>query len=339
MKLSIALAATSAYLYAWKSCVRRMATASRHREDVHVVYVSDGAKECAEAFQFLKKEVPKSWQVEHRRIELPKPGEKYKIESQILIAKLHGEMFSAAREAGADQCWTIEADVLVPPDSLRMMEWALAMPQADGAPFYDVAFCTYPNGLFIGGRGTPQHPIAEDFLPHERKLSDDLLKRFTDFKAEEKALLEKKQMPDEEYRKKAQELHDEIKKCPPDGTIWQVIAKHGWHPRGWVDFAYPAIGRGAIVPSDWCGQGCNLLSKKALALSTFEGYDGQGTQDLFLCWKRYHPAGIRLACITHSPCDHVKKQGDKIIHYQAGHEQVGESQGHLRVTQKEWIEI
>lgn len=339
MKLCIALAATSKYLYVWKSCIRRIVAAARHRQDVVAVYVSDNSKECKDAYFLLKKECPKEWTIEHRPLSLHEGGEKYKISEQLIIAKLHGEMFAAAREHNADQCWTVEADVLVRPDSLRLMEWALQMPQPDGTPYYDIAICTYPNGLFIGGHGDQQHSIAEDFLPHERNLTSELKKKWIKLKKEEIEWQKKKKQPDEEWQKSARELHEEIKKCNPNGNIWQLNAKHGWRRRGWMDFAYPGIGIGALVPTDWVGQGCNLLSKKAISLSSFEGYDGQGTQDLFLCWKKYHPSGLRMACITHSPCDHVKRQGDKIIHYQAFHEQQGETRGHLRVIQKEWIEV
>jgi hypothetical protein len=105
-----------------------------------------------------------------------------------------------------------------------------------------------------------------------------------------------------------------------------------------MDFAYPGIGKGAIVPSDWCGLGCTLLSAKALALAEFSGYDGRGTQDLFLCWHRWHPAGLRIACVPHCVADHVKRDKDgKIVHYRAYHETEGEYRGHLRVRQQEWM--
>jgi hypothetical protein len=113
-----------------------------------------------------------------------------------------------------------------------------------------------------------------------------------------------------------------------------------------MDFAYPAIGRGSIVPSDWCGLGCTLLNQKALSLATFSGYDGRGTQDLYLCWHKWHPAGIRIACVPHTVCDHVKRSSDqndkskeKIIHYRAYHEADGEFKNHLRVSQKDWIGV
>ena len=131
-----------------------------------------------------------------------------------------------------------------------------------------------------------------------------------------------------------------VKNCPPDGNIWEVIAKHGWHPRGWMDYAYPGIGKGAIVPSDWCGLGNTLLSKRALQLADFTGYLGHGTQDLFLCWRRWRPNGLRIACVPHIAADHVKKSADgKIVHHVAFHEPEGPYEGHLRGIAQEWVPV
>jgi hypothetical protein len=89
--------------------------------------------------------------------------------------------------------------------------------------------------------------------------------------------------------------------------------------------------------------GCTLLSKKALALADFTGYDGKGTQDLYLCWHRWYPANIKIACVPHVVCDHVKpeKHGDessKIIHYKAYHESDKDFLGHLRSKNINWID-
>jgi hypothetical protein len=232
--------------------------------------------------------------------------------------------------------WSVEADNLVPADALRVAEWALQMPQADGSNFYDVAAVTYPNGLFLGGNGTPQNPIAEDFNEKERKLPPRLVRALEACRERLKGCKDQK-IGDKEGKRLGR-LHERVKKCPPDGNVFEVTAKHGWRRRGWMDFAYPGIGRGAIVPSDWCGLGCTLLSARALALAEFSGYDGRGTQDLFLCWHRWHPAGLRIACIPHTAADHVKRDKDgKIVHHRAYHETEGEYRGHLRVRQQEWM--
>jgi hypothetical protein len=148
--------------------------------------------------------------------------------------------------------------------------------------------------------------------------------------------------PTEEWHKRGQELHEKIKASPPKADIWKTIANNGWRKRGWMENAYPAIGKGAILPTDWVGMGCTLLSKRALSLAHFDGYGGLGTQDLFLCWNCWKPNGINMAVITHTLCDHIvrgrepdAKDGsnqdfNKIVHVQAYHEPEGDYAGHLR---------
>jgi hypothetical protein len=195
---------------------------------------------------------------------------------------------------------------------------------------------TYPNGLFLGGNGTPQNPIAEDFTEKERKLPPRLVRALQACRARLKDCQDK--VIGEREGKRLGRLAERVRKCPPDGNVFEVTAKHGWRRRGWMDFAYPGLGRGAIVPSDWCGLGCTLMSARALALATFEGYQGQGTQDLFLCWHRWHPSGLRIAAIAHTAADHVKRDAKgEIVHHRAYHETEGEYRGHLRQRQQAWM--
>ncbi|OPZ54897.1 MAG: hypothetical protein BWY91_01388 [bacterium ADurb.BinA028] len=68
----------------------------------------------------------------------------------------------------------------------------------------------------------------------------------------------------------------------------------------------------------------------------------RGTEDLFVCWRRWHPAGLRINVITHCPCDHViweKKKGGSATEYNhivAYHEHRGEARGHLRTRTVPW---
>ena len=348
MKLAITLCSSKLYLAIIPSVVQRIIAAAPHHESLVLIYISDEAPESKGMGKGIKELLPSQWQYVHRAIplDLNKAEEKYKIPSQLIIATLQSEAFAQARRLGCDQVWNVEADVLVPPDSLRMMEWALQMPNADGSPFYDVAMVTYPNGLFLGGYGDPAHPIAEDFLPEERALPDELKQEYEAFKKEETEFIKEKKIPPKEWQEKVASLMKKVRECPPGGNVFEMNAKHGWRRRGWLENAYPGIGHGAIVPTDWIGTGCVLLSKKALALATFEGYTGEGTQDLYLCWRRWHPAGLRLCAITHTVCDHVKHELDKngkhtgkYIHMEASHEQLGEYRGHLRCLSKPWVKI
>jgi hypothetical protein len=263
-------------------------------------------------------------------------GEHYKTERQILIATLQSIGFEAARRASCDLLWSVEADVLVPYNALLVSKQMLEFDSG----YYDVAFVTYPSqggGSFLGGHGEPHHPIAEDWTPEERKIGEWLRKAMAE---NEKRLSD--ESIDAETRKKeldrAHRIHDRIKKYPPKGNVFELNATR-WRRRGWLDNAWPGIGRGAVIPTDWTGLGCTLMSKRAAELAHFDGYDGGGTQDLFLNWHRWHPAGLRFCCITHTICDHVvrdEKAKNGFTTLKAYHEQTGETRGHLRYRKTEF---
>jgi hypothetical protein len=340
--LAIATYATKSYFYCWPQFLRRIAAAGAHHAEAHFILATDQSDEAKQAIEAARHELPEGWRIQAVQLALDDggaEGKDYKVEAQMRIAALQGAAFAAARKIRATALWSVEADNLVPADALRVAEWTLQMPQADGANFYDVAAVTYPNGLFLGGNGTPQNPIAEDFNEKERKLPTRLIRALEACRERLKA-----EPTNEKEGKRLGRLAERVRKCPPDGNVFEVSGKHGWRRRGWMDFAYPGIGRGAIVPSDWCGLGCTLMSGKALALAEFSGYDGRGTQDLFLCWHRWHPARLRIACIPHTAADHVKRKGKdapadapEYTHFRAYHETEGEYRGHLRVRQQEWM--
>lgn len=369
MKLAIAIAATKSYLYAWEACLRSVAAAAAHRRDVHFIFATDESAESKAAEEVAKRELPEGWQITVIRMKFQDDPKDYGKSAQLRIAALQGAAFACARtKVRADRLWSVESDNIVPANALRVLEWTLDMPTEDGTPYYDIAAGTYTNGMFLGGFGSYQNPIAEDFLPEERKvprrlrfLLDECGKRlkgnlvpFMQSSDPDKAPLQWVTRPEngmdengqpiigarmflEKEERRMRRLAARVKKCPPNGNIWQVIQNHGWRRRGWMDNAYPGIGQGAVVPSDWCGLGCTLMSARALALADFCGYDGGGTQDLYLCWHRWHPAGLRLACVPHVACGHVKRQGDGIVHHIAYHEPQGECRGHLRVRSVPWM--
>ena len=337
--LAIATYATKSYFWAWPQFLRRIAAAAAHHAEAHFILATDESDEAKKAIEAARHELPEGWRIAAVTLPLDDggaEGKDYKVEAQMRIAALQGAAFALARKIRASALWSVEADNLVPPDALRVAEWALAMPTEDGSPYYSVAAVSYPNGLFLGGNGTPQRPIEEDFSEKERKLPPRLVRALEACRERLKDCKDK--AVGEREGKRLHRLHERVKRCPPDGNIWEVTARHGWRRRGWLDFAFPGIGRGAIVPSDWCGLGCTLLSARALALATFEGYDGRGTQDLYLCWHRWHPNGLRIAAIPHTICDHVKRDAEgKIIHHRAYHETEGEYRGHLRQRQQAWM--
>jgi hypothetical protein len=372
--LVIGTYATKSYLFAWRQFLTRITTAASYKDNVHFVFATDSSKESKEAYELAKTLLPERWKVILINLNIEdEDKEKYKEESQFLIASMQGAAFNYAKKIKAKMFWSVEADTLVPADALRISEWALNMPQANGEPYYDVAACTYFNGSFLGGFGTPNTQLNEDFLPEERKLPERFKKLYE--KCQERIENLEKQLKEkvvsknndnidkdidflkintslEKEGQRFSRLRTKIKKYPPDGNLWEVISKNGWRRRGWFDFAYPGIGKGSVVPSDWCGFGCTLMSEKALLLANFDGYQGKGTQDLFVCWNKWYPADVKIACIPHVVCDHVKHEQTKdtdnaeilenktkYVHHIGYHETDGSHKNHLRVKHQPWIPI
>lgn len=346
MKLCITVAATSSYCYAMKTLASRVAAnlhAANWTEAGSVVIAGDNTKEVKAAVAAWKDALPADWKIVHVVAGSEnQAAANYKTEAQILIGKLRSAAFASARREHADYCWSLDSDTLPPANALRCM---LDMLRFDGG-YYSVSTCPYPNESFLGGRGNQYHPIAQDFLDTERVIPEELKSEIEALKKEAEATEPGKQTaPPPEWIERKKKVDERVRACPPTGNIWEVIAKHGWRQRGWLDHAYPAIGIGAVVPSDWCGFGCTLMGKEALALANFEGYDGQGTEDLFVVWRRWWPAGLKINVITHCPCDHViwqKKKGGNSEEYtliSSYHETQGETIGHLRTRKMPWLEF
>ena len=265
----------------------------------------------------------------------------YDTSAQSIIAKIQNKAFSEARLLQADYFWSVESDILVPPNALKVLLQSLEFD--DG--YYGVAMVTYSNGQFLGGRGTPTRNICEDVDIEERIVPKALMQRHEKLKKEFEDASAKRIEPSKEIRERAEQLDKELKACPQKGNVFSLNAKK-WKKRGWMDSAYPAVGRGAILPTDWVGLGCTLMNKKALSLATFEGYENKGTQDLFLCWNRWHPADIKMCVIPHILCHHVKRKVDKngnrtddIYVAHAYHEMEGECVGHLRVRYTDYYNL
>ena len=289
-----------------------------------------------EAIKHLKPKMPAGWDFVLIPMDLQNDEElkNYKNDAQLLIAQMQGEALDYARGLNADYFLSIESDVLIPTNAIGVLIDTLKFDRG----YYDVAMCTYPSqggGSFLGGRGNYQHPIAEDYLPEERDMPKELQEKI---KRREKDFSKKGFVPDEDWHKEGKEVHEEIKKCPPKYGIWKTLHEFGWRQRGWMEHAYPALGKGCILPTDWVGMGCTMLSKRALELAHFDGYAGYGTQDLHLCWHCWKPNGLNLSVVTHAVCDHiVRARGgedeqyfDKPVMIRAFHEPEGEYVGHLR---------
>lgn len=328
MKIVCTVCGTTSYMDAIEPCLRRIQASvfhARAKKDFEFELVISTDKE-SEAY--CKNIAPEAHVI---ALKMKEGGKAYKEESQILIANLQQVGFQKAIELGADLCWTVESDILVPYNALSCM---MTMLEFDDG-YYDVSFCTYPSqsgGGYLGGHGTPSKPIEDDFLPEERELPPELSKRIEDIEKRIKEADPNDIALREDIAKEHAEIREKIKECPPKGNVFELNGKR-WRKRGWLDSAYPAIGKGAVLETDWTGLGCNLLSRRALALASFDGYDGRGTQDLFLNWKRWKANGLRFCVITHAVCEHLVRSnvdGSRVNAF-AHHEQQGECKGHLRV--------
>jgi len=350
--LAIVTAATKNYLHCWPQLIRAVSTSAAHHNEAHFIFATDQSEESKSAEEYAKARLPEGWKITAIRLPILEDAKDYKRDAQIRIAKLQGEAFAYARRIKADLCWSVESDTIPPANALRVLEWTLQMPDALGIAYYDVAAATYPNGGFLGGFGSPTAHIAEDFLPSERNLKprlklllekcEEKLKELARAKVESREQAEGIKKIACKENKRMGRLREGVKKSPPAGNVFELNAK-GYRRRGWMDQAYPGIGLGSIVPSDWCGLGCTLLSKRALALSDFSSYIGAGTQDLFLCWSRWYPAGLRIAAVPHVACDHIKRQEregkSEIVHFLAYHETEGECRGHLRQRAQPFVAV
>lgn len=254
--------------------------------------------------------------------------------SNLSIAAMQGVAWAKARELDADELWSLESDILPQAKVLRTMRGVVGLDD-----WYDVVMCTYPNEGFLGGYGTPRNWIAPNVYEDERELSADVRNLLEKKKEREKKLQKAGQNPTPKDLKEWKELDKLINESKPKGNVFALNAPR-WRPRGWLEHAYPGVGLGAVLPTMWVGLGCTYMSKKALSIANFEGYNGDGTQDLYLCWRVWHPSRIQMAVTTHAICSHVKRRrtekGIKTEILHARHELGGEAHGHLRVDRVPW---
>lgn len=348
--LAIGIYSTKSFAYALKAQAPLVVAALRYAgladQPVRLYLAGDDSPEVragVDAYKAALKPLADA-RIEHLIVPVTeRVGDTHNKDGNLTIAALQQAAMHAARAAGCAQFWRLESDMLPEPKTLACMRQVLDF----DAPWYDIAMCTYPNTGFLGGRGNPWRWILPSVFPDERALSPKLAKAVKKRTHDEQKLRKEGKAPTAEQLEGWTALDAEIEKCPPAGNVYALQQKR-WRQRGWLDHAYPAIGRGAILPTDWVGTGCTLLSRRALDLANFVGYDGGGTQDLWLCWRCWQPAGLRLAVITHALASHVKRQrltvktaeGEEereklVIHY-ARHELGGEFDGHLRVESKDW---
>jgi hypothetical protein len=375
MKLGISVCATKSYTYAMGSQARRVAACinTAKIEGGDIIIVGDESKEIENVCNYWTAILPLGWKIHLVKDKnFIEGGENYKQQAQLLIAAMRTTAHTLAIKLQVDYLWSLDSDTLPHANALRVMLDTLKF---DGG-YYNVAMCPYPNVALLGGRGTLQNQIAEDFLIEERSVPNKLKtvyeeceKRVSGKKLpywdcihDDKTIFRTAKWVDaEEFQQKylkfydknkIQKLHEKehkrfirlkekIKSCAPIGNVFALNSKK-WRKRGWLENAYPAIGKGSIVPTDWVGFGCTLMDSKALQLAYFEGYDGAGTEDLYIGWNRWYPNGIKMAVLPHCPADHViwaKKKGGsekEYTLYNMYHETEGECVGHIRTRESKW---
>ena len=341
--ISVVTCATKRYSYSLPNFGRRISTALQHHKKGCFIFVGDESDKIKEqSHKYISEILPKGWEFVFIPIPVEDEGlRNYKEDAQMLIAQMQSVGFTEARKRNSKLCWSVESDVLVPPNALKVSEDTLKFD--DG--YYDVAMVSYPSqggGSFLGGRGSFVKHIEDDVMEDERDIPKELEAKL---KKRQKEARQKSFNPDKEWIKEGLKLKEEIKKCPPKGNVFELNAKR-WKKRGWMEHAYPAIGRGAILPTDWVGFGCTLMSKKALSLAHFDGYFGKGTQDLHICWNFWNPNELKMAVITHVLCDHIVRsrdgedqKWDKFVHVMAYHEQMGDTKGHLRQSHRPFYQM
>lgn len=256
----------------------------------------------------------------------------YKADAQKTIARMMAAGFNKATSLRIDFVWVVESDILPQPNNLRSLWGALHFDD-----YYSISFSPYVSqgmGGLLGGYGTLRNQILPDVFEDEREIPEELAAKVK----EHKEKLEPGKQPAKEWVEEMQRLEGEIKNCKPKGNVFELQSKT-FRRRGWGNHAMPQSSKGMIWEVDWIGTGNVLMDRKALHSADFIGYErAGGTQDLFLCYWKWKPLGLKIACVPHSPCHHVVRQPFKegetvvspytvIVTY---HEEEGEAKGHIR---------
>lgn len=326
MKTAVFTAATKSYAYALRECAEHLARGlKKHKDEFLWVIATDSRSTIDEAVQSWERFGVGEIKVIETGVE--ECEKKYKERSQLVISMLQQACMDESVKWGAELFFSVESDILIHPDSYATLKWVLEYPSSPG---YDIAAATYFNGAFLCGRGTPQYNICEDFSEEERKVPKKLKDEISSARKQFK-----NGKGNEDLHKKFSELMEELKKIPPKGNVFWANSKK-WRKRGWLDAAYPgAACQGSVLPTDWCGLGCTLWGKDVMDITNFTGYDGRGTQDLFLVWNKWRPAWKRIGCPVGVPAGHVKiNEGKKFLWEPYFVQPPEETEGHIRVRQK-----
>jgi hypothetical protein len=351
-------------------------------EEGIVILVGDESRECRRAKKFYDEILPRGWRCELISGPFEDGLKNYKNPAQLVIARMRSSAFDRARKNGAQFCWSLDSDVLPAENGLRcmleMLQFDGGFYSVSTCPYNSQGGGDFLGGRGTPERPilcdfyddeyrlTPELEKQAEALDKKLRAEVTASGRPSDatMKKHQELSQRMRQMPtigDVFFCNSASGLRPfmrELERLVP--TFFpktselpkKILAgvsesakrfnSRGFRRRGWLSSAYPAIGAGAVLPSDWCGFGCTLMSHRALALAQFDGYDGSGTEDLYVVWKRWHRNGLRINVIPHAPCDHVIRDPQnkgKFILIQAFHEtRDPECVGHLRVERRDWYQ-
>ena len=174
MRICVATYFTKGWCYSIDSWFEHFISSARGLSG-NLILSTDVSEECEEKCRAIKARAEHVGWITHiiKSVGVEDSQRAYKDEAQLIIARIQQKAFSLARELDSDIFWSIESDVLVPPNALKVLLQALEFD--DG--YYGIGMVTYPNGQFLGGRGSPQNHIAEDFKQDERTIPADLKKQ------------------------------------------------------------------------------------------------------------------------------------------------------------------
>lgn len=367
-KIAITICATKGYAYAVnaqalavQSAILEYIRVKQKAIELTIILVSDGCEKMLllpQRYNHLLSNHDKIKLTIHNiPLNINDEQQGYKTEAQKIIGTLRMTAFSFAKKLDVDYCWSLDSDVIPKANSLICMEDALLFDNG----YYSVACCNYPSqggGFFLCGRGTFAEPILKDVFQDEKDTPKKIKNRIKSLTQRRDSLIKnlKKKNNDQNIIKLLNILNKKLhfwnkyidKKIPPTSFNPFLLNSKKWRKRGWFDFAYPAIGKGSMVPTDWCGFGCNLINKKALNYIDFHGYEGKGTEDLFIVWYKWFPNSCKIVAIPHCPADHVIRERivpnmkpsefKKYSYILTYHEVDGECEGHLRQSKREFIE-
>lgn len=339
MKIAITTYCTKGYTYAHKRQIQSIVDNIRYSSGNEYIFimVGDKSKEVSESFSDMSSEL-KECNVKCRLFQIDadcNQNKQHNEKSNIVIARLQEKAWNEAKKFKVDGIWSLESDIIPEPNALQCLIDATSFDKG----FYDVAMSAYANTAILGGYGTPSSNINPCIFEDERELSDEI--------KEEKAEIDKYfsnlklgDRPSEEINIRVEKLRRDIESSPAKhkGNVFALNGER-WRPRGWFDMAYPAIGIGAMLPTDWVGLGSTFITRKALEIANFNSYDGKGTQDLWLCWKVWHPSGVKMSVVPHSRCSHIKYKVEsvngvetkKLVSYYVYHDI--ENFGHIRTRE------